>query len=91
VTKDIKIVRPSKKELEKLGVKSWSPWESEPSVFDWEYSGTEVAFVLEGRVKVKTESGQEVEIKGGDLVTFPKGLRCTWQVLDKIRKVYRFE
>ena len=68
----------------------WAVWECEPSVFDWHYSDKEVAYVYEGKVKVKT-ADEEVAINEGDLVTFPKGLNCTWQVLERIRKVYKFE
>ena len=86
---EIKITRPSEEELDNLGIDSWSPWECEPSTFDWEYSDRETAYVFEGKVKVKTPSG-EVEINKGDLVEFPKGLKCTWTVIEKIRKVYKF-
>jgi len=40
-------------------------------------------------VNVKTPDG-EVEFGKGDLVTFPEGLKCTWNVIEKIRKVYKF-
>ena len=72
------------------GIDSWSPWEGGPSTFDWEYDTDETAYVLEGKVKVKTPTG-EVEINKGDIVTFPKGLKCTWNVLQRIRKVYTFK
>ena len=86
----IKIERnPSKERLKELGVEKWSEWTSPVTKFDWEYSGTEMAYVYEGRVKVKTDI-EEVEIKAGDLVTFPDGLKCTWTVLEPIRKVYHF-
>ena len=68
----------------------WSVWECAPSEFDWHYDRLEKAYVYEGRVKVKTPA-EEVEIKAGDFVTFPKGLGCSWQVIEKIRKVYTFE
>ena len=87
---DIKIEKPSKEELDKLGIDNWSPWSCGPSTFDWEYSCTEVAYVFEGKIKVKTTQG-EVEINKGDLVTFPKGLKCTWNVIEPIRKVYTFQ
>lgn len=87
----IKIEKPTKEKLDLLGVNRWSHWECEPSTFDWEYDTDESAYVLEGKVRVKTEDGQEVEINKGDLVCFPKGLRCTWNVIEKIRKVYTFK
>lgn len=86
----IKIEKPDKGKLDSLGVDRWSPWESGISKFDWEYDSDEVCYILEGKVKVKTPE-EEVEINKGDLVTFPKGLKCTWNVLQKIRKVYSFK
>jgi len=87
---EIKIEKPTKEEVDKLGIDNWGSWECEPSTFDWQYSSTEVAYVFEGKVKVKTDEG-EVEINKGDLVTFPKGLKCTWNVIEKISKVYTFK
>ncbi|MDI6704593.1 MAG: cupin domain-containing protein [bacterium] len=87
---EIKIEKVSKEELDSLGVSNWSPWECEPSTFDWEYTFPETAYILEGKVKIKTEKG-EVEISKGDLVHFPKGLKCRWDVIEKIRKVYTFK
>ncbi len=37
-----------------------------------------------------TPGGGKVEMEPGDLVTFPKGLKCTWTVHEIIRKVYKF-
>ena len=85
----IKIEKPDKQKLDLLGIKSWSLWACDVSTFDWEYDSDEVCYILEGKVKVKTPE-EEVEVNKGDLVTFPKGLKCTWDVLQKIRKVYRF-
>lgn len=68
----------------------WSVWECAPSQFDWHYDQTEKAYLYEGKVKVKTPS-EEVEIKAGDFVTFPKDLGCSWNVIEKVRKVYKFE
>ncbi|MBL7071805.1 MAG: cupin domain-containing protein [Candidatus Omnitrophica bacterium] len=86
----IKIEKPDQGKLDSLGVKSWNPWECGVSTFDWEYDSDEVCYILEGKVKVKTQE-EEVEINRGDLVTFPSGLKCTWNVLQKIRKVYTFD
>lgn len=86
---DIQVKKPTKEELEKLGIKNWSHWECEVSTFDWEYTDREMAYVFEGKVRVKAAK-QEVTIGAGDLVTFPKGLKCTWIVEKPIRKVYKF-
>jgi len=87
---DVEIERPTRAELEELDVDSWSPWECEPSSFDWTYDSQERFYVLEGRVRVETPGG-EVEFGKGDMVTFPAGMSCTWHVLERIRKRFRFE
>ena len=85
----IEVRKPTKEELKALNVQNWSPWDCDPSSFDWEYADKETCYVLEGKVKVTTEEG-EVEIGKGDLVTFPKGLKCVWKVEKRIEKVYKF-
>lgn len=84
----VKVERPSAERLQALGIKNWTPWVCEPSVFDWEYDCEETAYIEEGKVKVSSAEGT-VELGAGELVFFPAGLRCTWQVKEKIRKVYR--
>ena len=86
----VKVEKPTKEGLEKLGVDKWSKWECDVKKFDWEYDENETFYVLEGKVKVKTDGGEEVEFEKGDLVTFPKGVKCTWDVKERIRKVYKF-
>ncbi|MBU0634122.1 MAG: cupin domain-containing protein [Candidatus Omnitrophica bacterium] len=86
---EISVKKPTPEELDELGIKNWSPWECDISIFDWEYSDRETAYVYAGKVKVRTDSG-EVSIEKGDLVTFPKGLKCTWKVEKPLRKVYKF-
>lgn len=86
----VKVEKPTKEKLKELQVDKWSKWESDVKKFDWEYDDNETFYVLEGKVKVTTNDGEEVEFGKGDLVTFPKGLKCTWEVKEKIRKIYRF-
>jgi len=81
--------KPTPAELEELGVSSWPVWSCQPSEFDWSYDDKETCFILEGRVRVSTPDG-EVEFGAGDFVVFPRGLSCTWSVLEKVRKHYRF-
>jgi len=75
--------------LETIGVKTWPVWECGPSEFDWEYSDRESCYLLEGKVTVKTDDA-EVSFGKGDFVVFPKGLKCRWCVLEKVRKHYKF-
>ena len=85
----IKVTKPTKEELEKLGIDKWSSWGCGESVFDWEYSDNEDAYIFEGQVTVITPEG-EVKFEAGDLVHFPKGLSCTWVVEKPVRKAYKF-
>jgi len=86
----VKVEKAGKDKLERLGVSNWSTWECDVKKFDWQYDDNETFYVLEGKVKVKTDEGEEVEFAKGDLVTFPRGVKCTWDVKEKIRKVYKF-
>ena len=85
---EIKIEKPSEEKLKELETDKWSSWGCEPSTFDWTYDSNEDCYILEGKAKVKTQT-EEVEFGKGDLVSFLKGLNCTWTVIEKIRKVYR--
>jgi len=88
---DIIITRPSKDELDKLGIAQWSSWECDPSEFDWQYPDKETAYVFKGKVIVTSADGSKVEIGPGDLAVFPKGLKCHWKVIDRIEKVFKFD
>lgn len=76
--------------LSELGVTKWSTWTKEISVFPWTYGQREIAYVLEGEVVVTPENGEPVKFAAGDLVTFPAGMSCTWDVRRPLRKHYRF-
>ena len=85
----ITVEQPGQDRLKTLKVESWPIWTKEPSTFDWHYDEQEICYFLEGDVTVKTDRG-EVALRLGDLVTFPKGLSCTWHVRKAVRKHYRF-
>ncbi|MFH1868092.1 MAG: cupin domain-containing protein [Candidatus Omnitrophota bacterium] len=87
---EIRVTKPKQEDLESLNIKEWSQWECAPSTFDWEYDNEEWCYLFEGNAIIKTPEG-ETEIKKGDLVKFSKGLKCTWNVKEKIRKVYKFK
>lgn len=80
----------NEKEIEQLHLDKWFPWSCEPSVFNWEYQETEQCYFLKGHVKVWFDNENFVEIKAGDFVEFPKGLKCKWEVIQSVEKLYRF-
>lgn len=89
--KDIKVEKnPSKERLEELGVPGWSIWTKEVSSFPWQYDEKETCFFLEGEVVVTPTGEQPVTVGKGDLVTFPEGMSCTWEIRKAVRKHYHF-
>ena len=76
--------------LEKLGCHSWSTWGKGPSVFPWTYDDKETALIIEGKVTVTPNGGEPVTIGKGDLVVFPAGMSCTWDVKEAVQKHYKF-
>lgn len=88
---EIKVEKPDAAKLEALGVRSWSTWSKEVSTFPWSYNSQEIAYILEGEVTVTPKNGgKTVSFGVGDLVTFPAGLSCIWEVKKPLRKHYLF-
>ena len=87
----IEIEIATQEKLKSLGVDSWSYWSCGISEFDWEYDSNERCYIQKGKAIITTEEGDKIEIKKGDIVLFPKGLRCSWSVVETIEKVYCFE
>jgi hypothetical protein len=85
----IMVTRPSEHALSELGVKDWEIWSCEVSTFDWHYDQKETCYLLDGEVTVHA-GDEEIQIRAGDLVVFPQGLDCVWEVASPVRKHYRF-
>lgn len=81
---------PSEEKLGALGISNWPIWEKEASEFPWRYDETETCYFLEGEVIVTPDGGTPVRMGKGDLVTFPKGMSCTWSIRNAVRKHYNF-
>lgn len=76
--------------LEVMGVYDWAEWSKEVSEFDWHYDRTETCYFLDGRVIVTPDGGEPVEMGAGDMVIFPAGMSCRWQILEDVLKHYNF-
>jgi uncharacterized cupin superfamily protein len=81
---------PSQKRLELLGVFDWDIWTKEVSEFPWYYGNSETCYFLEGEVIVTPRGAQPVTMGKGDLVIFPAGMSCTWNILSDVKKHYIF-
>ncbi len=81
---------PGRQQLSTLGVSGWPIWNKGVSEFSWTYAERVICYFLEGEATVIPVGGKPVTMGKGDLVTFPSGLACTWQVTRPVRKRYRF-
>lgn len=86
----VKVEQLKEGDLKKKGVYSWPVWEKEVSRFKWQYDEIEECYFLEGKVTVESGDGKRVSFGKGDFVTFPKGLSCTWDILEPVKKHYNF-
>ena len=90
-TLHVTVEKPDAAKLVSLGVDSWPTWSKEVSKFPWSYNSQEIAYILEGEVTLTPKNGgSPVSFGMGDLVTFPAGLSCTWDVKKALRKHYQF-
>lgn len=87
---EIKVQKLTPDQLKKMGVFQWPIWEKEVSRFLWSYDTLEECYFLEGEVIVETKNGKSISFGKGDFVTFPKGLSCTWNIKEPVRKRYNF-
>ncbi|GAB4160888.1 MAG: cupin domain-containing protein [Planctomycetota bacterium] len=86
---EVQVIRPSAEMLDRKKVSDWPIWTKEVSKFDWFYDSEEHCYLLEGHVFVSW-GDERVEIREGDYVIFPKGLKCVWDIRKPVRKHYMF-
>ena len=70
------------------GIKRWPIWECEPSKFQWNYEEKETCLIIKGEAKIKIDN-KILKISAGDLIIFPKGLTCYWEIIKPIKKHFR--
>jgi hypothetical protein len=83
------VTKPSEDDLKELGVRNWPIWTCGVSKFDWHYDQKETCYILEGQVAV-TAGEETVSFGPGNLVVFPQGLDCVWNVSVPVKKHYKF-
>lgn len=76
--------------LEVMGVFDWPIWTKEESTFPWKYDTRETCYFLEGDAIVTPDGGEPVQMGEGDLVIFPAGMSCTWEIREAVEKHYDF-
>jgi uncharacterized protein len=83
--------KPAQKQLDTLGVSKWPTWQKEVSTFNWTFHEQEIAYILEGECVITPVGGNAVSFGKGDLVTFPAGVKASWQVLKPLHKHYKLD
>ncbi len=63
-------------------------WESTPGKVIIDYTEWEFCHLIEGRVTVTSESGEEWRFRAGDAFMIPAGFRGTWETVEPVRKHY---
>ena len=62
-------------------------WRCDPMSFDYVFPGDESFLVLAGSVRIVLEDGGEtIELRTGDVASFPKGTRSVWTILEPLKK-----
>ncbi len=82
---------PSPMKLEVMGVYDWPIWRKEASRFAWTYQQQETCYILRGRFTVTPDGGESQHFQRGDLITFPQGMQCTWDITEDVEKHYDFQ
>ena len=82
---------PDTARLEALGVSRWPTWTKEVSTFAWHFHEQEIAYILEGECVITPEGGTPVTFGKRDLVTFPAGMKCRWEVRQPLHKHYHLD
>ncbi|MDR0924741.1 MAG: cupin domain-containing protein [Hungatella sp.] len=75
-------------EGEKIYMQKEAVWECGVSKFNWHYDHNETCLLFEGQATVEFNGGS-VSFGAGDLVVFPKGMDCVWNVLVPVKKYVR--
>ena len=84
---EVEVRKPTDREI--AGMKTKPVWTCDVSEFDWHYDSEETCIIIEGEVTIKYGE-KSVSFAAGDLVVFPKGLSCVWQVKKAVKKYYMF-
>ncbi|HVA20493.1 MAG TPA: cupin domain-containing protein [Candidatus Micrarchaeia archaeon] len=63
-------------------------WECSPGPSRWSLETNEFVHILAGRMTVTPDGGVPIEVGAGSTAVFPKGWTGTWDIHERIRKLY---
>lgn len=62
-------------------------WDCTAGRFNWHYRIDETAYVIDGSVLIKDQTGRSQTVNAGDTIFFPAGSSAEWTVERYVRKV----
>uniref|UniRef100_A0A0D9XKE6 (S)-ureidoglycine aminohydrolase cupin domain-containing protein n=1 Tax=Leersia perrieri TaxID=77586 RepID=A0A0D9XKE6_9ORYZ len=83
--------RPPESRLSELRVRSWPKWAGGTGRMPVKYDSRQTCYIVKGRAAVGSPELGVIELVPGDLVVFPKGTRCTWDISVHIDMYYAFD
>jgi uncharacterized cupin superfamily protein len=58
-----------------------------PARYEYFFAGDESFYVLEGSVRIDlVDSGERIDLKAGDIASFPRGTRSVWTFSEPFKK-----
>ena len=84
----IKIEKPDSTKLDEI--KQWEIWDKEPCTFEHDQQKTESFYIFEGNASLSTDTGINVEVSAGNLVTVESGQIVNWHVHKTVKKHFKF-
>jgi uncharacterized cupin superfamily protein len=63
-------------------------WECAAGPSHWTLETNEFVHVLSGSMTVTADGGEPVELGAGDTILFPLGWSGTWEIHERLRKLY---
>jgi uncharacterized cupin superfamily protein len=61
---------------------------AEPSKVNYEFIGDESLHHMQGRVTVEMDSGDTIDLRPGDVASFPKGAKSVWTIHEPMKKFF---
>ena len=61
---------------------------AEPSTFRYRFAGDESFHVLDGELEIAIDGGETIDLKPGDIASFPKDSVSTWTIRTPLRKFF---
>jgi len=92
VSESFDVRRATSDEIEDLDVFCWPTWTTSDKE-KWSVGNKvvgkvmpygELSYLLSGQLEITPDGGEPVVIKKGDLVTFPRGFKASWCVLEEL-------